>query len=158
MKSKDIIKIEGPLLGQSNVCGPILRALPEWFGIEEATVQYIQDVGELPTFLARIERVVVGFMSVKHHYPYAAELYVLGVYPDCHRHGIGRALLASVETYLRRQGVEYLQVKTLSDSHPDEGYAKTRAFYKAVGFRPLEEFKTLWGEANPCLLMVKGIQ
>ena len=50
-----------------------------------------------------------------------------------------------------------LQVKTLSESHPDAGYAKTRAFYRAMGFHPLEEFKTLWGEANPCLLMVKKL-
>ena len=27
--------------------------------------------------------------------------------------------------------------------------------YHAVGFRPLEEFKKLWGEVNPCLFMVK---
>ncbi len=152
-----MIHIEGPALSQSAVCGPILRALPEWFGIEEATAQYILDLEELPTFVARVDGRAVGFMTVKQHFPQSAELHVLGVLPDMHHRGVGRALLAAVETYLCQQGVEYLQVKTLSPTHPDKGYAKTRAFYEAVGFKPLEEFKTLWDEANPCLLMVKKL-
>ncbi len=151
------MKIGGPLLNQSAVCGPILRALPEWFGIEEATAQYIHDVDELPTFVARMDGRAVGFMSVKQHFPQSAELYVLGVLPDMHRHGVGRALLDAVEDHLQKQNVEYLQVKTLSPTHPDKGYAQTRAFYEAVGFKPLEEFPTLWGEANPCLLMIKTL-
>jgi ribosomal protein S18 acetylase RimI-like enzyme len=151
------MNIEGPLLGQGPVCEAVLRALPEWFGIEEATVQYIHDVDELPTFVAFVDGRAVGFMSVMQHFPQAAELYVLGVLPEMHRQGIGQALLSAVEAYLREQGVEYLQVKTLSASHPDPGYAKTRVFYEAMGFRPLEEFPTLWDEANPCLLMVKTL-
>jgi hypothetical protein len=61
------------------------------------------------------------------------------------------------EAWLRQRGVEYLQVKTLGPSHPDEGYARTRAFYFALGFRPLEEFEQLWDADNPCLLMVKSL-
>lgn len=53
--------------------------------------------------------------------------------------------------------VEFLHLKTLSDSDPDRHYAKTRAFYLAVGFRPLEELTALWGKDNPCLLMVKRL-
>ncbi len=47
------------------------------------------------------------------------------------------------------RNVEFLQVKTLSAKHPDAGYGRTRQFYLAMGFRPLQEFPTLWGEANP---------
>jgi ribosomal protein S18 acetylase RimI-like enzyme len=151
------MNIEGPLLEQGVVCGLILRALPEWFGIEAATAQYIRDVDEMPTFVAWAEGRAVGFMTVRLHNPYAAELHVLGVLPEMHHRGVGRALLARVEAYLRQQGVEYLQVKTLSASNPDPNYAKTRAFYEVMGFRPLEEFPTLWDEANPCLLMVKAV-
>ena len=139
------------------MCETILRALPEWFGIEEATAQYIRDVDALPTFVAFEDGRAVGFMSVKQHFPQSAELYVLGVLPEMHRQGVGQALLSAVEAYLCEQGVAYLQVKTLSASHPDKEYAKTRAFYEGVGFKPLEEFPTLWDEANPCLLMVKSV-
>ena len=34
-------------------------------------------------------------------------------------------------------------------------YDKTRKFYLKYGFTPVEEFKSLWGEHNPCLMMVK---
>ena len=58
---------------------------------------------------------------------------------------------------MKTSSVEYLQVKTLGPSHPDENYASTRAFYLAMGFRPLEEFKHIWDEHNPCLIMVKKL-
>ena len=151
------MNIEGPLLGQGAVCETILRALPEWFGIEESRAAYIRETDSLPTFVAFVDGRAVGFMAVKHHFPQSADLYVLGVLKEMHHQGIGRALLARVEAYLREKGVEYLQVKTVSASSPDPGYAKTRAFYEAMGFRPLEEFPTLWDEANPCLLMVKAV-
>jgi hypothetical protein len=54
------------------------------------------------------------------------------------------------------EGVEFLQVKTLAPGKPDAGYAKT-AFYLAYGFRPLEEFRDLWGADNPALQMIKVV-
>jgi hypothetical protein len=27
-----------------------------------------------------------------------------------------------------------------------------------MGFRPLEEFPELWGDANPCLQMIKSLE
>jgi GNAT superfamily N-acetyltransferase len=150
--------VEGPRLGQASVCEPILRSLPEWFGIEEATRQYILDIEALPTFLVTVKGQVVGFLTLKQHSEYAAEVHVMGVYPREHRKGVGRALMASAEAYLRERGVEYLQVKTLSAAHPDKNYAKTRRFYRAMGFRPLEEFPELWGAENPCLQMIKGLE
>ena len=149
------IEIQGPFLEKADLCEPVLRALPEWFGIEAANLHYLDAIDRLPTFLARKEGQVVGFLTIYQHYPQAAEIYVTGVHPDDHRKGIGRAMLQGAETYLRKKGIQYLQVKTLSEAHPDEGYACTRAFYRAVGFQPLEEFPTLWDEKNPCLLMVK---
>jgi ribosomal protein S18 acetylase RimI-like enzyme len=151
------ITIGGPSLGTAARCAPILRALPQWFGIEAANQHYLEAIQELPTFLAIQAERVIGFLTIKQHFPQAAEVYVTGVLPDFHRQGIGRALLGAAESDLRQQGVEYLQVKTLSDSHPDEGYARTRAFYLSVGFQPLEEIKTLWDEANPALLLIKKL-
>jgi hypothetical protein len=48
-------------------------------------------------------------------------------------------------------------VKTLGPSHPDVHYARTRSFYEALGFIGLEETTAFWGEANPCLIMVKAL-
>jgi len=130
----------------------VLRALPEWFGIEDATTAYIRDVRDLETYAAGD----TGFLSLKHHNPRAAEIYVMGVVPGEHRGGIGSALLAAAEDALRARGVEYLQVKTLGPSRASRGYAATRRFYEARGFVPLEEFPNLW-PGNPALLLVKRL-
>ena len=81
----------------------------------------------------------------------------MAVLPELHRLGIGRALLGHAEGMLAAHGVEFLQVKTLAPSKPDDGYDKTRAFYLAYGFRPLEEFPDLWDAENPALQMIKTI-
>ncbi|MDP2995169.1 MAG: GNAT family N-acetyltransferase [Anaerolineales bacterium] len=148
-------KIEGPLLKQSSVCVPILRTLPDWFGIEEAILDYEREIEHLPTFLAKTDGSVLGFLSLKQHNPFSAEIHVMAVHPSAQRGGIGRALVVAAEVHARGLGVEYMQVKTLGPSRPEDGYARTRAFYEALGFRPLEEFKQIWDENNPCLVMVK---
>jgi GNAT superfamily N-acetyltransferase len=150
-------EIEGPLLNQSSVCIPILRRLPEWFGIEEALLEYEREVENLPTFLARSDGKVIGFLSLKQHFPASAEILVMGVCPEAQRGGIGRVLVQAAEAYARGSGVKYMQVKTLGPSRPNPEYARTRLFYEAMGFCPLEEFPQIWDENNPCLILVKGL-
>lgn len=149
--------IEGPLPGPVNDCERILRALPEWFGIEAAIQGYVTIIPSLLTFLAKAGGQTIGFLSLKQHNPYSAEVYVMGVLSVFQRSGIGSALMEKAEEYAKDQKVEYLQVKTLGPSSNDVNYAKTRAFYLASGFRPLEEFTEIWDENNPCLIMVKKI-
>ena len=153
----DNVVIDGPSLGQGAVCAHVLRALPDFFGIEASVQRYIQSTAALPTLVARIDGQPVGFFTIKQHFPGAAEAYVLGVLPEYQHMGIGQAMLRRAEDYLRQQGVRYLQVKTLGPSHADPGYARTRAFYQRAGFTPLEEFHQIWDADNPCLIMVKWI-
>ena len=138
---------------RSELCREILTALPDWFGIEEAVDAYVRDVAGLPTFAAGRD----GFLALKQHTEAAGEIYVMGVRPERRRHGLGTALLEAAESFLRAREVEYLQVKTLGPSDPSEHYAATRSFYAARGFRPLEELTAIWGEENPCLIMVKQL-
>lgn len=150
-------KIEGPLYHQSSVCIPILRELPDWFGIEEDILDYEREIEGLPTFLARSGESTAGFLSLKQHNPFSTEIYVMGVRPAAQRLGMGRALVEAAEGHAHDLGAEYMQVKTLGPSRPDKGYAATRTFYAALGYRPLEEFSQIWGEQNPCLILVKRI-
>ena len=99
----------------------------------------------------------MGLLTLVRHSRYGAEVYVMAVLPELHRQGIGRALLRHAEGMLAADGVEFLQVKTLAPSKPDDGYDKTRAFYFACGFRPLEEFPDLWDPQNPALQMIKVV-
>ncbi len=151
------IEIIGPEFNQGEKCEKILRLLPDWFGIESAIQNYRKGIDKLPTFLIYFENEFCGFVSVKQHFKESAELYVLGIKSENHRHGIGRFAIKRVCAYLRQLNVKFLQVKTLSKSRESEAYRKTRKFYLKMGFTPLEEFKELWGKDNPCLLMVKEI-
>jgi len=117
----------------------------------------VREVAELPTFGASGNGgTVAGFLSLKQHSPFAAEVYVMGVRQELHGRGIGTALLEAAEQRLHELGVEYLQVKTLGPSRPSRGYGRTRSFYESRGFRPLEELDGIW-KGNPCLIMVKRI-
>jgi hypothetical protein len=74
-----MIEIKPAVVGLSAEVEPILRALPQWFGIEEATVFYIQQTGENPTFLAidsNTDDRPVGFLTLYTHSPFAAEVCV----------------------------------------------------------------------------------
>jgi hypothetical protein len=73
----DTILIQGPFTNLGDLCEPVLRSLPEWFGIEEAISQDV--------------------------------------------------------------------------------YVRTRRFYLAMGFRPMEEFTQIWDASNPCLIMIKKV-
>ena len=148
--------IERLLPEDAPACEAVLRALPAWFGLEEAIASYRASAASEPTFGARDrERGLLGFLTLRLPYPQSAELVCMGVRPELRRRGLGSALLRSAERWLLTEGVSFLQVKTLSPRSPDRGYAETRAFYLARGFSPLAEFPELWGPKNPCLQLVK---
>ena len=146
-----VVQVDDPRR-RSELCDSLLGGLPEWFGIEEANAAYVRDVAELPTFAVDDE----AFLSLKLHSPRAAELFVMALWRDRHREGLGTQLLESAEAYLCEPGVEYLHAKRLGPSYPSEGYSATGQFYEAKGLVALEEIHGLWPD-NPCLFMVKHL-
>lgn len=156
MKTK--IEIHELHVNKGSVCERILRSLPNWFGIEAAIVRYVKDVENMTTFAARVGDEIVGFVSIHPHNDWTSEIHVMGVLESFHSCGIGTRLLATAEDWVRGKKFEFLTVKTVSASSKDPYYAKTREFYLSKGFRPLEEFKTLWDAHNPCLFMAKRLE
>ena len=153
-----MIAIETPAArDKSPICERILRALPDWFAIETALMQYVREAADLPMLVAVEDAAAIGFITLKQHSACAWEIHVIAVHPQQHRRGIGRRLLAEGERLLRDRAAEFLAVKTLSGSAEYEPYDNTRAFYAAMGFRPLMELPTLWSAENPCLVMVKPL-
>jgi len=144
--------------GLAELCQSILAELPSWFGIPEANADYATQAAANPGVIASIDGQHVGITTVLRHSPHAAEVHLMAVRPTQHRRGIGKAMLHLAEQQLALEGVAFLQVKTLSPSREDTGYAKTRAFYLAYGFRVLEDHPTLWGPVNPALQLIKAVQ
>ena len=142
---------------KSTICNTILRALPEWFGIESSIIDYVAQVQSMPFFAAYDEEKAVGFIALKIHNIYTAEICVMGVLQEYHRQGIGKMLVEKCEQYCVNSNMKYLTVKTLDESRECNSYQKTRLFYLSLGFKPLEVFPLLWDEDNPCLFMAKYI-
>ena len=142
---------------KSDICCEILIALPDWFGIPESIADYAARVKDMPFYATFDNGKVVGFVAIKLHNVFTAEIYVMGILKSHHRKGIGRKLVEICEEYCQQNKMEFLTVKTLDEKNPDEHYRKTRLFYESMGFRPLEVFPLLWDESNPCLFLAKYI-
>jgi GNAT superfamily N-acetyltransferase len=142
---------------KSHICNDILRSLPEWFGIEASIVDYVEQVRELPFYAVFDGVKPIGFVAIKIHSEFTAEVCVMGVLREYHRMGVGKRLINCCEEYCRLKHFEFLTVKTLSESAQSKSYDKTRQFYLSMGFRPLEVFPLLWDEHNPCLFMAKHL-
>ena len=140
---------------KSKICNDILRALPNWFGVEESIVDYVKKVQAMPFYATFDKNNVVGFVAIKPHNSFTAEVCVMGVLKDYHRQGIGNILITCCEEYCKQNGMEFLTVKTLDESRASKSYDKTRMFYLSSGFKPLEVFPLFWDKDNPCLFMVK---
>ena len=134
----------------------VAEALPAWFDEDARGRAIPADLRHQDGFVALADGEVVGFITLKRFRERAAEIQVMGLKAELHRRGIGRAMVVAAEERLRSEGVELFQVKTLAPSRESEHYARTRRFYEAMGFVPLEE-NLLWGEANPCLMLVKRL-
>jgi GNAT superfamily N-acetyltransferase len=140
------------------LCRRLLTELPAWFGIPEAVDELVAKAQRAPAVVAIIDGLEVGLLTLVRHTDFAADIDVMAVAPDHHRQGVGRAMVGRAEWLLAQDRVEYLQVKTLADTVEYEPCARTRAFYAACGFRPLQVFPDLWGPENPALQLVKRLE
>jgi ribosomal protein S18 acetylase RimI-like enzyme len=138
-------------------CASVLAELPEWFGIPQSNKEYAAFADRNPTWVAEGEGGVLGLMTLVDHGFSAIDIHLLAVRPRAHRQGVGSALVRQALAETRALGRPYLTVKTRGPSAPYEPYDRTRAFYLAVGFEPLEEFMEIWGPENPCLIMIMPV-
>jgi GNAT superfamily N-acetyltransferase len=138
-------------------CASILAELPEWFGIPESNAGYAALAAREKAWVAEEAGEALGVMVLADHGFSAIDVHLLAVRRHAHRRGVGAALIRQALFVAGALGRPYLTVKTRGPSRPHGPYEQTRAFYRAVGFEPLEEFTGVWGPDNPCLLMVMPV-
>ena len=136
----------------------ILRKSPKWFEMKESIKEYVTTVQKYPYWAAFENNTCIGFFSGIIHYNRTGDIYVCGIDPKYHGRGIGTLLYKKLEEYFIKNGCEYVIVKTISDIDTDIHYAKTRAFYKKMGFKELITLTEMWDENNPCLIMIKNLR
>lgn len=138
-------------------CDEIVRSLPYHFGDAGGREQCARDVRTSQGLVAVEDGAVVGFLTLCHRFPETSEVTWMAVHADHRRGGVGRAMIAELRARLRAEGRKLLILFTVSDiedeRHVADGYAGTRAFYRAVGFIPARDFPDLW-PGNPALLLV----
>lgn len=143
-------------LEKQTITRHILEALPDWFGIPEAREEYIRDSVGKSFFCAYAGDKLVGFLYLKQTGQATAELVVMGVLKEYHRHGIGKALFEHAKNAAREAGYSFLQVKTVQMGKYED-YDNTNKFYLSLGFKEFEVFPTLWDEWNPCQIYVMSL-
>jgi hypothetical protein len=136
------VTVRGPLRGQGELCARVLADLPEYFALEESNAAYARAAETLSSFVVAVGGRDAGLLLLNQTSDAAVELHLIAVLREFQGVGLG---------------VRWFHVKTLSPRDPDPNYARTRAFYAAMGFEPLEEIVAVWGPANPCLLLVKRL-
>jgi GNAT superfamily N-acetyltransferase len=136
------------------ICAEIISDLPEWFDAN-GQVDYPKGVkGTL--FLAYFnDEKPIGFISIQENNSFTSEIYVIGVLKEYQGKKIGRTLLEAVYAKLIKQKKKLLAVKTLDASAGYAPYDRTRSFYSANGFMPIDCYPKIWNKENPCLIMVK---
>lgn len=135
----------------------ILESLPDWFGIPGAREEYIGKSASRPFFAAFDGERVIGFLCLAETGKDTAELCVMGVLKEYHRHGVGKALFTTAKRRAKELGYSFLQVKTVQMGKYPE-YDATNRFYLALGFCEFEVFPTLWDEWNPCQIYVMSLK
>lgn len=133
----------------------VLRDLPDWFGIEDSIIQYADNSKENDTFIISVDGEDLGFLTIKETSNHAIDLYCLGILSKYRNTGLGTTLVREVLD-LYKNNFSLAHVKTL-DEGVDEFYDQTIRFYKSLGFMKLETIKEIWGEENPCQIMVKSL-
>jgi XTP/dITP diphosphohydrolase len=143
---------------RAEIARSILAALPDWFGLPDAVERYVALARAEPILVASRGGRAIGFALGRRTSPAAAEIHVIAVLPGEHRSSIGERLVERIERDMLGEGIEFLTVKTLAPSVDYPPYAATRAFYRALGFRPIETFPALWSPEDPCLFMAKALR
>lgn len=134
----------------------LTASLPEWFGDAEANRHYASQAEILTGYVARLDGNVRGMLLLKAYGRTSIEIYWLGVDPDRHRLGVGRALVDAACTAAQADGVKFVFVSTL---HPRESYApyqRTLQFYEAMGFRYVLE-EQMPKDRNPLAYFIRQL-
>lgn len=107
---------------------------PKWF--DNNALRHIPIDSQVNNcFVAEVENKILGFITFSSQ-DGEARINWFGVNPDEHRKRIGSKLLAKVETFVKKIGINKIIVETVVEQNPSDGsYDKTIKFYDKNGFK-----------------------
>ena len=138
----------------AEACDAVLRSLPYHFGDPGGQEECARAVRACDGLVALHDGEIVGFLTVVPHFETSREITWMAVHADHRSRGIGHRLIERLAADLRARGQQFLFVATLSDQRPEpgveDGYNRTRAFYRSAGFIPALNMPDLW-PGNPAM-------
>jgi GNAT superfamily N-acetyltransferase len=156
--SRCTVRALGP--GDAAACDAIVASLPYHFGLEAGRAACARAVREQRGLAGIVAGEVAGFLTWRPWYGIAREITWMAVHARMRGGGVGRGLvdrLAADSAPMHR----YLVVATLSESVPepgvDDGYERTRSFYRRNGFEPVWEPAGWWDGENQAVLMLRPL-
>jgi GNAT superfamily N-acetyltransferase len=156
MTAGNDLAIRGLAAADAPACDEIVRSLPYHFGDPDGRRECAAAVRRDAGLVAVRDGRVVGFLTVVHHFEATSEIIWMAVHAGHRARGIGRALIRRLTDQLRAEGRRLLLVLTMSSLEEEpgvtDGYQRTRAFYRAVGFLPARELPDLWPGDKALLL------
>ena len=142
--------------GGAPACDALIASLPYHFGNADGRRECAEAVRASAGLAALEGDRLLGFLTFVHHFPETSEITWMAVHADHRGRGVGRALIRRLAGDLRAQGRRLLLVLTVSglEQEPgvEDGYDRTRAFYRSVGFVPARELPDLWPGDKALLL------
>lgn len=102
---------------------------------------------------------MVGFVITKRKHLMVAEILWIAVAESRQNRHIGTTLVETVTEELGMDGVRLIEAKTLSGLCDYGPYVKTRGFWQANGFLPVEEVDPFpgWDPGNPCVIYIRPL-
>ena len=108
---------------------------------------------------AFINNTLVGFITFRKSDIASLEISWLAVKKEFQHTGVGTRLVKDSLNIFADSNYKICYVKTLAETVKDDGYFKTRAFYKKLGFNTLEIISPYpgWTDENPCQILVAAL-
>lgn len=146
------------LTDQKEAVIAIAKNLPDFFtatGVESLA----RDLETGILFGALKEEELVGFIVLRRADVGSLEISWLAVSEKMQGLGIGSKLVRKSLEKLATEGFSVCYVKTLAETVDDEGYARTRKFYKSLSFCTLEIVDPYpgWENGNPCQILAASL-
>ena len=143
---------------QKKVALELAKELPDYFN-EQGLKSLAKDLESQELYGAFINEIMIGFMTCRKADLAALEITWLAISPEYQNQGIGTKLVRETLNLFSNKGYKICYVKTLAETAKDDGYFKTRAFYKKLGFNTLEIISSYpgWTKENPCQILASSL-
>jgi len=136
----------------------LAKELSDFFN-EDGIKSLEHDLENHELYGAFIDNRLIGFITFRKADIATTEISWLAVKTEYQNQGVGSKLVRNSLSIFSDNYYKICYVKTLAETAKDDGYFKTRAFYKKLGFNTLEIISPYpgWTKENPCQILATAL-